>query len=214
MEAMAGAHGKTRPLDFARIGPAAELLAAAFRNEPIYAALVPEEEKRAKLLSWLFGRLVRHCLLYGRVDTTPAMEGVACWLPPGRTSFSIGRALRSGLWATPLHMGLATYRRFDAFMRFADGIHTRSAPGPHWYFVLIGTDPSSRGRGVASTLTELGIERATAEGLPCYGETGHEALLPFWKRFGLEVVEEGLSPVEGVRVWGVLRPFPPSSVAR
>ncbi len=103
-------------LDVAQRGQAAELLARALHNDPLYVLVIPEEDKRAEVLSWLFDGVVHYSLLYGEVHTTRTLEGVACWLPPGRTELTIGRILQSGLYATPLKMGLAAYRRFDTYI--------------------------------------------------------------------------------------------------
>jgi ribosomal protein S18 acetylase RimI-like enzyme len=192
-------------LEVAQTGQAAELLARAFHNDPLYMLVIPEADKRAEVLSWLFDRVVHYSLLYGEVHTTRMLEGVACWLPPGQTELTIGRVVRSGLYATPLKMGLAAYRRFDTYMGYAGKLHKRYAPESHWYLWAVGVNPPSQGRGIGGRLMEAVLVRASADGTACYLETGVERNIRFYEKHGFEVVGEGRVPGQGVQVWAMLR---------
>ncbi len=192
-------------LEVAQRGSAAELLARAFHNDPLYRLVIPEEDRRAEVLAWLFDRVMHYSLLYGEVHTTRALEGVACWLPPGRTELTIGRILRSGLYATLLKMGLAAYRRFDTYMGYADKLHHRYAPASHWYLWVIGVDPQRQGRGIGGRLIESVLARASANGTACYLETGTESNVRFYERHGFQTVDAGQVPQLGVPVWAMLR---------
>jgi ribosomal protein S18 acetylase RimI-like enzyme len=192
-------------LEVAQRGQAAELLARAFHNDPLYMLVIPEADKRAEVLSWLFDRVVHYSLLYGEVHTTRMLEGVACWLPPGQTELTVGRVVRSGLYATPLKMGLAAYRHFDTYMGYADKLHKRYAPESHWYLWAIGVNPLSQGRGIGSRLMEAVLVRASADGAACYLETGVKRNIRFYEKHGFKVVGEGRVPGQGVQVWAMLR---------
>jgi ribosomal protein S18 acetylase RimI-like enzyme len=184
---------------------AAGVLARAFQHDPLYVRAIPDEGMRAAVLSWLFDRVVHYCLLYGIVHTTPALDGVVCWLPPGQTHLSFGRVVRSGLYATPVKMGWVAYRRFDTYMRYADGLHSRHAHGPHWYLWAVGVDPPCQGREIGSRLLEPVLATASADGAACYLETGIERNVGFYDRHGFGVVEVGRAPGLGVPVWAMLR---------
>jgi ribosomal protein S18 acetylase RimI-like enzyme len=193
------------PLESGSRARAAHLLARAFHDDPAYRLVIPEEDRRVEVLSWLFDRVVRYSLLYGEVHATPALEGVACWLPPGGARLTLGRLVRSGLYAAPLKMGLASYRRFDAFLSYENELRERCAPVSHSYLWVIGIDPSTQGRGIGGRLLERVLARASVEGAPCYLETGLERNLRFYERHGFEVVGEGRVPGQGVQVWAMLR---------
>jgi ribosomal protein S18 acetylase RimI-like enzyme len=184
---------------------AGEVLARAFHDDPLYTLVIPEGDKRARALPWLFDKVVRYSLLYGEVYTTPAVDGVACWLPPGRTKLTLGRMVRSGLHATPLKMGLAAYRRFDAYMGYADAVHARYAPEPHWYLWAIGVAPASQGKGIGSSLIQPILEQADAGGTACYLETEMERNIRFYEKHGFEVVGGGKVPELGIQVWAMVR---------
>jgi ribosomal protein S18 acetylase RimI-like enzyme len=192
-------------LPVAQIGQAAGLLARAFHHDPTYMLVIPDQATRAHVLAWLFHRVVRYSLLYGEAYTTPKLEGVACWLPPGRTNLTLGRVVRSGLYATPFKMGWGAYRRFDTYMGYADRLHQRYAPASHWYLWAVGVDPQSQGRGIGGRLIEPVLVRASADGTACYLETGIERNIRFYERHGFQVVGQGQVPGQGLQVWAMLR---------
>jgi ribosomal protein S18 acetylase RimI-like enzyme len=184
---------------------AAALLARAFHDDPLYRLTLPDEGKRASALTWLFEKVMHYCILYGRTFTTPALEGIAGWLPPGHTKLTLGRIIRSGLYATPLKMGLSAYRRFDIYMTYADKLHTRHAPRSHWYLWVIGVEPARQGRGIGSRLLQPILARADADGVPCYLETEGERNVRFYEKHGFKVAHQGQVPKLGAQVWAMLR---------
>ena len=202
---MAMLHNPAAQLNVAHRSHAAAALAKAFHNDPVYAAVVPDHDRRAALLMWLFDRVVSYALLYGQVNATAASEGAACWLPPGQSHLTLPRLVRSGLYATPLKMGWTAYRRFDTYMSYADHFHARYAPASHWYLWAIGVDPQHQGQGIGSTLLATVLERASADGVACYLETGTEKNVRFYARHGFKVVAEGQAPGLGVPVWAMVR---------
>ncbi len=192
-------------LEAAQRSRAGGILARAFQGDPAYIAAMPGADKRADVLAWLFDRVVHYSLLYGEVYTTPGLEGVACWLPPGQTHVTLWRVVRSGLHAAPLRMGLAAYRRFNAYMGYAAKFHARYAPESHWYLWAIGVNPASQGKGVGSRLMRFVLMRADADGTACYLETGTERNIRFYEKHGFKVVGGGRVPKLGAQVWAMVR---------
>ncbi len=184
---------------------AAALLARAFHDDPVYRLTMPDEGKRASALTWLFERVVRYCILYGHTFTTPRLEGIAGWLPPGHSKLTLGRIIRSGLHATPLKLGLPAYRRFDTYMTYADKLHARLAPRTHWYLWVIGVEPACQGQGIGSKLLRPILARADADGVPCYLETEGERNVRFYEKHGFKVAHQGQVPRLGAQVWAMLR---------
>lgn len=185
---------------------AAEVLARAFHDDPFYVTLVPDERGRPGRLAWFMERMLQYGLLYGHVYATPAVEGAACWFPPGHTHPTAGDILRSGLYALPLLLGLGGYRRLTAFLRFAEGMRARCVTAPHWYLLLLGVDHPHRGKGLGGRLMQPVLKRATQDGVPCYLETENEGNVEFYARHGFRLAEAGREPRHGVRTWGLIRP--------
>jgi ribosomal protein S18 acetylase RimI-like enzyme len=187
------------------LGSAAELLAAAFQNDPMYRFAVPDDGRRSRDLRWLFHRVARYSLLYGEAYTTPEVEGVCCWLPPGDTDLKIGRLIRAGFLGTVVRFGWAAYRRFDRNMNYSEKLHKQFASMPHWYLWAIAVDGSCRRQGIGTALMQPVMAPATAAGAPCYLETHQERNVRFYESNGYHVVQKGTVPGYGLRVWAMLR---------
>jgi ribosomal protein S18 acetylase RimI-like enzyme len=183
---------------------AAEVLAKAFCDDPIMTHVFPERDERDRSLRRMFRGSLSHALVYGEVYTTPSIDGVACWLSPGRTEFTFWRMLRTGMWMLPFRLRRGPRRRFFEILAYMEPIHKRLAPGRHWYLWALGVEPASQGQGIGSRLIEPVLARADAEGVACYLETETEQNVVFYQRRGFEVREAG--EVRGVRLWMMLRP--------
>ena len=184
---------------------AATVLARAFHNDPLMKYLIPDEARRAGWLPSLFSIVARYSLAYGEVYTTPALDGVACWLPPGETNPPFLRLARIGRRSPPLGMGLAGLRRYLRVAHYIEGIHSRMAPQTHWYLWALGVEPARQGRGLGGLLIQPVLARAGLENRPCYLETMNSANLPFYERHGFQVVSAGEAPGSHLRIWAMLR---------
>jgi ribosomal protein S18 acetylase RimI-like enzyme len=195
------------PINFAvsQQSKAAALLARSFQNDPLFRYVIPHDGRRAKTLSWLFGRVVYYALLYGQVYTTPAIEGTACWLPPGQAELTFGRVIRTGLQAIVCKLGPAAYRRYDNNQRYLNRIHKCYAPEHHWYLWAIGVDPLRQGKGLGGELVRPVLASANVTQPSCFLETHNEKNVRFYEKHGLRVMSEGNVPKGGPPVWAMLR---------
>jgi ribosomal protein S18 acetylase RimI-like enzyme len=186
---------------------ATEVLARAFLADPVYATLFPNKTEREQTLRRLYGAIAGYSLVYGVVHTTPAVEGVACWLSPGNTEITWWRALRTGLG---LQRAVARFNSqarqdFIAAMAYMDEIRKRKAPGPHWYLWTLGVEPGCQGQRIGGRLIQPVLNQADTDGIPCYLETETESNVAFYQRRGFKVVNDGLLPGRGLRIWTMLR---------
>ena len=120
------------PLWAHQLGPASGLMGRAFLDDQLLRYLVPDDAKRARLAPSFTGKVVRYCSSYGEVHTTTALEGVACWLPPGHSSPTFTGMLRTGLLTEPLKFGWTGLRRFADMVSYTEKVHKRAGQGPHW----------------------------------------------------------------------------------
>ncbi|MBE3558783.1 MAG: GNAT family N-acetyltransferase [Ktedonobacteraceae bacterium] len=192
-------------LDACHLKPAAVILGKAFKHDPLMQYFVPDEIRRARILPALFEMTVRYCLRYGEVYTTAAVEGVACWLTPGNTTFRIGRMLRCGITLSPFDFGLEGLRRFIRISNFTEALHKSCIAGSHWYLWAIGVDPRSHGRGIGGGLLQPVLAKAAAERLPCYLETQNERNVSFYQKHGFEIARAERIPGTDLHVWAMLR---------
>ncbi|MFH7028089.1 MAG: hypothetical protein ACHBN1_22475 [Heteroscytonema crispum UTEX LB 1556] len=80
------------PLEANQINPAAEILASAFYDDPVFKNLLPEEgNTKLRKLKWFFSVAVRYCQPEGCVYTTAdSLKGIAVWIPPESFTLSAG----------------------------------------------------------------------------------------------------------------------------
>jgi len=183
-------------LDQGDIDPAAEALAEAFIDYPVFVYVYPDGPERKEKLPHFFKSMVHKGLREGEVYATSAkMEGVAVWLPPG---------IPGGL-SGAYEVDAAAFERFSYYGACVYGVREKHAPPDHWFLELIGVVPGSQGKGYGSRLLRPMLERAAEEGLPCYLDTELEKNVAIYRRFDFEVVDDMMVPDTGVRSWGMLR---------
>ncbi len=189
-------------LERERLGEASDVLARAFRDDPAWIWLIPDEERREQLLPWLFrvGFDVTAADVYA---TSGLVRGAARWLPPGRPAMRVGSTLRA-LLTVPLRLGSAT-APFLAYGRAVEQLRADVAPDDHWYLAGIGVEPDAQGRGIGAALLQPGIEGAANAGVPAVLLTNNEANLSFYEGNGFRVVREGKTPKDGPHAWAMVR---------
>ncbi len=189
-------------LDDTRLGDASDVLARAFHDDPAWVWLIPDDDRRRRLLPWLFrvGFEVTAAEVWA---TEGVVRGAARWLPPGRPAMRVGPTLRA-LVATPFRLGAAT-SPFLAYGRAVEALRAKAEPGPHWYLAGIGVDPEAQRQGIGSALIAPGVEAAERDGLPTVLLTNNEANLPFYEQHGFVVVAEEDTPQGGPHGWAMVK---------
>ncbi|HEV8064833.1 MAG TPA: GNAT family N-acetyltransferase [Acidimicrobiales bacterium] len=181
--------------------------ARAFHNDPFFEFLAPRPLQRARGLS-VFWRSQISTLgdrgaVYGARQPDGRLVGVAAWVKPGGYPLPVPAQLRQGvgaLWA--LYQRPRALADGSKYLLAIDKAHIKV---PHWYLELLVVDPSVQRSGIGGRLQETEMRTADEEGLPCYLETQNEDNLPYYRRFGYEVVEE-LTPVRnGPSLWTMSR---------
>ncbi len=209
-------------LDPARQVQASQVLSRAFFNDPMMLYYLPDPQVRLVVLPVFMRIMTRYCLAYGEVWTTPGLDGLACWLPPGRTALGSWGLVRASLGVVPLRAGWNFLRqprpdgssplsvrqliqRVSQAEGRLDEIHRQIAPGPHWYLLTLGVDSDRQGRGIGSRLIAPQLERAALDGLPCYLETGTELDVVFYIKNGFQVAHEEVLQPGNLHMWGMVR---------
>ena len=193
------------PLDHSKVKHAALVLERAFFNDPYFTFSLPDESRRARLLPWLFERILRYALLYGQVYTTSSLEGLAVWLRMKKVTTNWFGAIRTGLFLLPLRLNRREAWRNMHLERLADRFHSQAVTAPHWYLLMLGVEPSLQGRGIGSLLLQPVLELADRQKLACYLETNNEKNLPFYERHGFSVKSQGQALENAPFTWAMLR---------
>jgi ribosomal protein S18 acetylase RimI-like enzyme len=192
-------------LDAARYGQARRALGRAFYDYNLMVYAAPNALRRAEGVTSLYGAILSDCFRHGEVYVTSDVIGAACWLPPGVASPNLVRQIRSGMLALPFRFGIAGFGRLLAYDAMAQKLHHAHAPGPHWYLSAIGVEPERQGQGVGGALMRPILERADAQGLPCYLETHRESNVRLYEKHGFEISCRSEVPGHPLNVWAMLR---------
>jgi ribosomal protein S18 acetylase RimI-like enzyme len=185
-----------------RLGEASDVLARAFLTDPAWEWLIPDAERRARVLPWLFrvGFDVTAAEVYA---TEGPVLGAARWIGPGRPAMRVAATLRA-LVTTPLRLG-ATTGPFLAYGRAVETLRAEVAPGDHWYLAGIGVEPEAQRQGIGGALLQPGIDAARRDGVPAVLLTNNAANLSFYERHGFSVVREDDTPKGGPHAWAMVR---------
>lgn len=178
-----------------------DLLGDAFQDDPIWQWVAPDTRRRDAHLGSMFANVIRPRVRAGLAFTTPDDGGVAVWSEPGNWKLSWREELTSAIPAVRT-IGFGRLRAaFSALTRF-DRLHPDE---PHWYLAFLAANAKRRGRGYGSALITPMLERADAEGLPCYLESSKPENLPFYNRFGFEVIDEFHIGDDSPPMWAMWR---------
>jgi len=183
-------------LNETHVEPAAETLAQAFHEYPVFTYVIPDEQERKENLPALFRAFMKYGLINGEAyATSGGMEGITVWLPPG---------FGGGLSGDP-GIGREALDRFAYYGGCVYSARKNHAPARHWFLELIGVAPESQGKGYAGNLLKPVLERIEREGLPCYLDTELPENVMLYEHFGFKVVDDIMIPGTEIRSWGMLR---------
>jgi GNAT superfamily N-acetyltransferase len=193
-----------RPLGRSDVRDAARVLAKAFYDDPVTSWMLPDDSSRLKALTRAFAPLARHHFLPRAGSEVGARDGTVgaatLWDPPGQRK----PGLVEQLITTPT-MLWAFRSRVPASMRVMELMEKHHPEEPHWYLMLIGSDPSVRGAGFGHALMRSRLDRCDAEGSPAYLENSNPKNEAYYLRFGFEITGEINLPDDGPPLWPMWR---------
>ena len=167
--------------------------------------LLPDDRVRARVERRQYRSLVRHVFVprkSGWLTRRPDGEaaGGALWYPPGTKKHNFRESLAESLPFLPEgipHLGKAS--------KLQRQIVASWPKEPHWYLSVLSVSPESQRQGHGGALLQPGLDAADRDGFGCWLETQRESNIPFYARFGFELVKE-LDIEQGVRLWLMWRP--------
>jgi ribosomal protein S18 acetylase RimI-like enzyme len=204
---MSATTARITPTDEAAIARAGDALGRAFFDDPLWSWVLPDDDRRRRVLGPFMTIGVRYGCAYGRVDATaPVVDGSAVWLVPGDTDFDPERGMPLGLADAPRLLGTEAFERFGLVMAHMGGLHHQHAPEEHWYLMILGVDPARQRMGLGGTMLQPVLRETDRDGRRCYLETQKAANVPFYRAHGFAVVEETDVPGGGPHLWLMARP--------
>jgi ribosomal protein S18 acetylase RimI-like enzyme len=184
----------------------AAVLGRAFAEYELLRYYFHDETQRRAVADTFVFIALSVCLKYGEVyATSEKMEGVAAWLPPGRSPFGARQIIRSVPLSTLVRFARQGASRLRSYGAYVDKLHRKLVPYPHWYLQIIGVDPAHQGQGFSSRLLRPVLERIDRERMPCFLETNTVKNVTIYRRFGFEVISEDKLPGTEVTSFAMLR---------
>ncbi len=184
-------------------GLAAEVLGAAFQDDPMMTWLAPGDSSRAAL-SQAYFRMALDRVYLARGEVYLAGEpgfadGAALWLPPAVAAgpLPLGAELRLA-WLLFRSAGFGGIRRAWLARAAVEGQHPSV---PHYYLHALGVRPGLQRRGIGSALIRHVTARCDREGAPAYLENSNARNLPFYRRCGFEVIGQWQPPEGQPTIW-------------
>ena len=193
-----------RALQRCDVREAAGALGRAFYDDPVMMWMVPHNESRARGLPRGFATIARrHFLARGGSEVASrdrVIGGASLWDPPGQRK-------SSRLEELSMMPGFirAFGRRTSRMEQILEVMEENHPEEPHWYLMIIGTDPTVRGAGFGQALMHSRLDGCDAEHAPAYLEASKPELVPYYSRFGFEVTGEIKLPDGGPSMFPMWR---------
>lgn len=122
----------------------------------------------------------------------------ALWLPPN-VSKQIPLWNSLDIAASMVrHGGLAALGRG---LKIDDSLAKHKPKTPHYYLFAIGTLPAAQGKGKGGRLMEAALKIVDEAGAPAYLESSKFENVPFYRRYGFEIIEELVPAPNAPSLW-------------
>ena len=180
-------------------GQAAQTLARAFYDDPVFSFFLQNDSTRLKKLESVMRILFKLGEPHRSCFVTDNYESVTLWRPPNEwdvpfTAYIInGPALLSAF-------GGGIFRVLGTM----DMMEKHHPHEPHWYLQTIGTDPKLQGKGYGGVIMRHTLATADAAHMPCYLESSKDTNIPIYQSFGFELTGEMQVP-GGPKIWPMWR---------
>ena len=189
------------------IPQAGELLAGAFRDDPLWSKVFEGVADQERKLKAFFEIPVRFCRIYGEAyASSPGLEGVAAWVPGKTADMTVWRLLRSGGLGPGMKLGADFSKRIQPISDPLEKDRRSHMQGRGYiYLQIIGVAPKYQGDGYGGKMLRYLIARTEESGLPLYLETQTETNVRMYEHFGFRTVKELVLPMIEVLTWEMVR---------
>ena len=185
---------------------AAQVVAEAFLNYPMFIHYFPNETKRRGQLQWYMEKTLNCAICYGEALVTPDCSGVMFTLPPGHTRLNDKEFIKNGFLLTPLVMGIKNYAKSSECEKFVADTQEKLMKGKeHYYLWGLVTDPKAQRKGVGKALLKKLTDKADAENMPVYLETHEQNNVVYYEQFGFKLIHTDTIPKHGLDIWCMIR---------
>lgn len=177
--------GATRHVVRSHAEQAAQILTAAFLDDPVMCWIFPNEETRqADLLAFMTMATDRSISIGHAYELTDG-DGVALWCPPDVSFYDEAMGIQF------YEMALAPNgARIDMVLGGLAEMGEHHPEEPHFYLANVGVAPGSQGNGYGALLVDRVTTMCDDEGLIAYLESSNPRNVSLYERAGFEVTAE------------------------
>jgi ribosomal protein S18 acetylase RimI-like enzyme len=184
---------------------AAQVLGKAFVDEPVSVVVYKNfsADRRLRALTHDFAIEVKLCVRKGyplQVNEDGKVVASAVIYPPGTYPLTVGD---QWMLFIKSFLGNGIYD-IRVNTRWLDEIDKMHPVEPHYYLEYLGVEPEQQGKGLGSSILQLLIRKADEERVGCYLENAEPSNVPFYQRFGFQVIAE--KEINGIPAWFMWRP--------
>jgi len=196
-------HGVLR---FAEREPAVQVLARAFRDNPLNVAVIGSDDpdRRLRANAHALRSLLPVAHVHGRVRALREggeLAAVLIAVAPG--AHPLPPASLAARLRCLFGQGLRVARRWAEVFEALAPMHP---PEPHWYLGTLGVEPRHQGRGIGHALLADWLADVDREPSCAYLETDRPENVAFYERAGFVAVGE--TRIFSVPVWRMRRAAP------
>ena len=180
---------KIIPIKLEDYKEAATVLVDAFQNDPIFKYVFETKEDYFKIAPWVFGSWIKWSIKYGEAWMTEDKKAVLIMRSLESSEMTLWSMIKSGMLPTPFRMGMRSFFKFYFGMAQLLENKNKEVMGnrKHWYGLMIGVDPKSR--GIGRNLIHFATKMADDRKIPIYLETGGFHNLGMYHHFGFHTEE-------------------------
>ena len=177
------------PLSNDEYAEAAVVATRGFYTDPFFVYLSEKALQRNRGLVFFFRGALLHMGPKAHIvtarDESNRIVGVSAWLPTG----AYPPPIRSQLAQVPssLRALFRSSRALRVGNKYIAAIAKAHPKEPHWYLLLLVTDPELQRHGIGKMLMEHAIPQIDEQGVASYLETQKEDNIAYYRRFGYEL---------------------------
>jgi GNAT superfamily N-acetyltransferase len=185
---------------------AGAVLGRAFRDEPIFCAVIQEPNERLDLCTLLFTANLQHAVRYGGVlvngPNPDTVKGVIYWVSKPEPELSTDELAGLGYTSVFERWG----DQLDRIGQMEEQAVRALGPleEPWCYLAGVGVDPDSQGQGYGSKLITRLVATSFDMGISCALVTDGERNVPLYERCGFQTVASGNTSVGKVQFWSMV----------
>ena len=167
-----------------------ETISLAFHDDPTWSWAFPDVSRRQQQYAVLWAFMIGGALRYPWVLMTEGCEAAAVWIPPGGTEIAEADEELVEPMIEEL-LGPRAGKVMELFNLF-DVAHPHDVQ--HYYLSLLGTHPSTAGRGLGMALLAESLARIDRERKPAYLESSNPGNNHRYERHGFAKIGEFFPP--------------------